>query len=680
MLRNLIDKMKLPFRKERELLSKLYDVLGFYPSDVKYYRQALTHKSQRGRDKDGQRQQHNERLEFLGDAIIGAIVSDVMYHRFPKKGEGFLTNTRSKVVQRESLNRLADQLGVTRLVRVGKGTSEHAQNIGGNALEALVGAIYLDRGYDYCRRFIHLRIVKSLGDLNDLAMREINYKSKLIEWAQKNRFIVQFPNLPDSARTDENSSFVTGVTVEGIEIAQGEGANKKESHQRAAFAAWERIQTEGKLKDKIIAAHANRRKQEDATNTATVPGLQRSTDDTALRAEQRYRNKTKNQLQTQQGEGKKARQERSESADTRQRAEQRIERTAQNESRTANEPRSHERQPKPERQPREERKAKAPAVAEQEPAASPVPKRVVAEVVPEVLPTRLEAEAPVVMSAEMAEESVAATLEAIAVAEIETPAVATAVEQDSPAVSTEEVVPTATKPAIASVLASLQEAAPVAESVDQAEPEVVTAEECVVPNVAESAIEQCVAAEKSAVTETPDEVDLPAATPQPRPAVKPKAAPAIASMLSALQEAAPIESPEQPAEQPAATASGVDFVIAEDLVQSEEEAAYEQDETDAEYAEDSDAFVAEDDAVTEAVDQELALEADATRHPRQSRQGQRRRGGRRQSGASAGNSRGAAPQTENAEGKAQTRQRKYQHRGRVARAQRRPRQQGGGEA
>ncbi|MDO4715791.1 MAG: ribonuclease III, partial [Bacteroidales bacterium] len=297
MLRNLLDKMKLPFRKERELLSKLYDVLGFYPKNVKYYRQALTHKSQRGRDKDGQRQQHNERLEYLGDAIIGAIVSDVMYHRFPQKGEGFLTNTRSKVVQRESLNRLADQLGVTKLVRVGKGATDHAHNIGGNALEALVGAIYLDRGYNACRQFIHLRIVKSLGDLNDLAMREINYKSKLIEWAQKNRFVVQFPNLPESERVDETNTFVTGVTVEGIHIAKGEGTNKKESHQRAAFTAWERIQNEGKLKDRIIDAHKKRRKQEDENNTATVPGLQRSQDDTAVRAEQRRRSKGKQQEQ-----------------------------------------------------------------------------------------------------------------------------------------------------------------------------------------------------------------------------------------------------------------------------------------------------------------------------------------------------------------------------------------------
>lgn len=503
MLRNLIDKMKLPFRKERELLSKLYDVLGFYPSHVKYYRQALTHKSQRGRDKDGRRQQHNERLEYLGDAIIGAIVSDVMYHRFPTKGEGFLTNTRSKVVQRESLNRLADQLGVTRLVRVGKGTSEQAQNIGGNALEALVGAIYLDRGYDYCRRFIHLRIVKSLGDLNDLAMREINYKSKLIEWAQKNRFIVQFPNLPDATRKDENNTFVTGVIVEGIDIAQGEGANKKESHQQAAFAAWERIQNEGKLKDKIIAAHAKRRKHEDESNTATVPGLQRANDDTALRAEQRHRNKAKHQQQNQ-NVAKNARQERDNQA-----------KTDEAQPRQAS---------KGERQPREERQPKpAPEVLVATPTPKARPQRVVAEVAPEVLPDVLPAPAEAEVLTPVVPETITPSecvVEQALEAAVEPTIEVTAVEASETPVASAEIV-TATpeadaKPAVATLLASLQQ----------------TASE-VAPEAVEEPTATAIDADDSApITEA-----------EPKPA--PTTAPAIASMLSALQETAPSEVEEE---------------------------------------------------------------------------------------------------------------------------------------
>lgn len=147
MLINFFDKIRLPFRKEKELYSSLYHVIGLYPHNISYYKLALMHKSVARRNAKG-RPVNNERLEFLGDAILDAIVGDIVYEHFPGKREGFLTNTRSKLVQRETLNRLADEMGITNLVLSSGHSSSHNSYMGGNAFEALVGALYLDRGYD----------------------------------------------------------------------------------------------------------------------------------------------------------------------------------------------------------------------------------------------------------------------------------------------------------------------------------------------------------------------------------------------------------------------------------------------------------------------------------------------------------------------------------------------------
>ena len=157
MLNDLIDRIRLPFRKDKELYLSLYNVIGFYPHDISHYKLALMHKSVMHRNKKG-KPLNNERLEFLGDAILDATVGDIVYRHFPGKREGFLTNTRSKLVQRETLNRLANEMGINRLIMSSGRSSSHNSYMGGNAFEALVGAIYLDRGYDACMRFIERRI------------------------------------------------------------------------------------------------------------------------------------------------------------------------------------------------------------------------------------------------------------------------------------------------------------------------------------------------------------------------------------------------------------------------------------------------------------------------------------------------------------------------------------------
>lgn len=188
MLNNIIDRIRLPFRKEKELYSSLYDIIGFYPHDISYYKLALMHKSVMRRNAKG-KPVNNERLEFLGDAILDAIVGDIVYQHFPGKREGFLTNTRSKLVQRDTLNKLAQEMGINQLILSSGHTSSHNSYMGGNAFEALVGAIYLDQGYNACMRFMNKRILAQMINIDKVAYKEVNFKSKLIEWSQKTRFV-----------------------------------------------------------------------------------------------------------------------------------------------------------------------------------------------------------------------------------------------------------------------------------------------------------------------------------------------------------------------------------------------------------------------------------------------------------------------------------------------------------
>lgn len=232
---NLIDTIKLPFRKEKELFSSLYKILGFYPHHIDLYKQALSHSSLDLHGENGLRI-NNERLEFLGDAIIEAVTSDVVYRHFSRKREGFLTTTRSKLVQRTMLNKISEEIGLDKLLRTSGQRSSRGNNLGGNAFEAIVGAIYLDRGYDYCLWFLKRRILQSLVNIDKVAKKEVNFKSKLLEWAQRNRLQLAF-NSPDpspASGSGNQATFVTTVSIEGIDCGEGTGYSKKESQQKAS--------------------------------------------------------------------------------------------------------------------------------------------------------------------------------------------------------------------------------------------------------------------------------------------------------------------------------------------------------------------------------------------------------------------------------------------------------------
>lgn len=268
---NLIDRARLVFSKNKELRKALYGIFGFYPHSLEVYRIALAHKSHAYRNRKG-RSFNNERLEFLGDAILEAVVSDIVYHRYDRKHEGFLTNTRSKIVQRASLNKLAKELGIEALIQAPTQNRGHNSYIGGNAFEALMGAAYLDRGYACCKWFIEHRIIGKLLDIDGVANKEVNFKSKLLEWSQKNKMQVEF-QLSDSTLDKSGSPvFHTTINIEGIVAGEGKGYSKKESQQLAAREALTKMNRDSAFVESVFDAKAKRTAME-AEEYFTVPQL-----------------------------------------------------------------------------------------------------------------------------------------------------------------------------------------------------------------------------------------------------------------------------------------------------------------------------------------------------------------------------------------------------------------------
>lgn len=259
---NIIDRIKLPFRKEKELYSSLYNIIGFYPRRIEYYKLALMHKSVAKRNAKG-KPLNNERLEFLGDAILDAVVGDIVYRHFEGKREGFLTNTRSKLVQRDTLNRLASEMGLCQLILSSGHSHSHNSYMGGNAFEALVGAIYLDRGYNACMRFMQKRILSQIINIDKVAYKEVNFKSKLLEWTQKNRVKMDFRLLEQKKDDNGSPMFRYQVMIEGLEAGSGSGYSKKESQQLASKETLQRLRREPQFIDAVFAAKANRTKMEE---------------------------------------------------------------------------------------------------------------------------------------------------------------------------------------------------------------------------------------------------------------------------------------------------------------------------------------------------------------------------------------------------------------------------------
>ena len=275
-LNDIIDRIKLPFRKEKELFSSLYAIMGFYPRNIEYYKQALMHKSIRKRNEKG-KPLNNERLEFLGDAILDAAVGYIVYRHYEGKREGFLTNTRSKLVSRDTLGKLANEMGLANLLLSAGHSTSHNSYVEGNAFEALVGAIYLDRGYDACLEFFEKRILGKYINLDKVAFKEVNFKSKLLEWSQKNRVRLEFRMLKQ--KKDDNGSpiFSFQVLLEGVEGEKGTGYSKKEAQQIASKDTLQRLKREPQFVEAIFQAKTNRTKMEEEPAMA-VPDMEQKED------------------------------------------------------------------------------------------------------------------------------------------------------------------------------------------------------------------------------------------------------------------------------------------------------------------------------------------------------------------------------------------------------------------
>lgn len=265
MFSNITDKIRLLFRKDKEPYLCFYKMLGFYPRNIEIYQQALLHKSSSIKSDKG-RLLNNERLEFLGDAILDAVVADIVYKKFEGRREGFLTNTRSKIVQRETLNRVAVEIGLDKLIKYTTRQSSHNSYMCGNAFEALVGAIYLDKGYETCKKFMEERIINRYLNLEKISRKEVNFKSKLIEWSQKNKFEIIFNLLDQSFDDQQNPTFETQVMVENIPAGAGKGYSKKESQQEAAHETLTKIKNDPQFIDAIFAAKAEREKETSAAD------------------------------------------------------------------------------------------------------------------------------------------------------------------------------------------------------------------------------------------------------------------------------------------------------------------------------------------------------------------------------------------------------------------------------
>lgn len=286
---NILDSIRLLFRKDKKPFLQLKEILGFYPRNINLYQLALKHKSvghferekiamekkspdykpdkkpksggsKKGKSVYSQKFVNNERLEFLGDAILGAVVADILYKHYAGKQEGFLTTLRSKIVCRKSLNKLAVDIGLDKLVHyTGAMTTGHNSFMNGNAFEAFFGAIYLDRGYAYCYKFMEERIFRYYINMDKVATLEENFKSNLIEWSQRFKYKTVFTQ--QEKREDKAPIFISEVRIEGVFCGRGEGYSKKESDQAAAKEALRLIHKDNNLSSRIKEVVEERKAQ-----------------------------------------------------------------------------------------------------------------------------------------------------------------------------------------------------------------------------------------------------------------------------------------------------------------------------------------------------------------------------------------------------------------------------------
>ncbi len=233
MVKRIVQLVKLFSSDRKEFYLFLKNLLGFYPQNLKLYDIAFIHKSASTLDSQGNFV-NNERLEFLGDAVLGSIIADFLYNRFPQEDEGFLTKTRSKLVNRSFLTKLTFEMGLNVFINSNTTKTIEKSHIYGDTLEALIGAIYLDKDYKITKFFVTKKILSQFVDLNEIEQNDSNFKSQLIEWSQKNKKEISFETTENSSENLKQPKFVAVVKIDNKQIGKGTGTSKKEAHQEAA--------------------------------------------------------------------------------------------------------------------------------------------------------------------------------------------------------------------------------------------------------------------------------------------------------------------------------------------------------------------------------------------------------------------------------------------------------------
>lgn len=229
---------------DKPLSQYIKNIFGFYPRNVVVYQLAFTHKSVAD-EKVGKSLLSNERLEYLGDAVLEIVVADYLFKKFPTEQEGFLTEMRSRIVSRASLNKLSQKLGFDEFIKhVHDDSGNGFRSIGGNTFEALMGAIYLDRGFEFARKVIVDRIIRMHVDLDEIQQKEVNFKSRLLEWSQKHKKRTCY-NLLNGHGTYHQKLYIVQVTIDEKEYGQASDFSIKGAEQLAAEKTWNMLIEEG---------------------------------------------------------------------------------------------------------------------------------------------------------------------------------------------------------------------------------------------------------------------------------------------------------------------------------------------------------------------------------------------------------------------------------------------------
>jgi len=227
---------------DKQLKQAIKSILGYKPRNIHLYHQAFLHRSVTQSTNNGIRI-NNERLEFLGDAILDAVAADFLFKTFPTRDEGFLTEMRSKIVSRAMLNKLSQKMGIDQMIQLDTASTGAFRSFKGDAFEALIGAMYLDRGYDFTRKIILNHIINRYFDMNELVNQEVNFKSKVIEWAQREKKQTQF-NVTGEVGSGYKKQYIVDLMVNSDVFGRGQDYSIKGAEQNAAEKAWQKINGE----------------------------------------------------------------------------------------------------------------------------------------------------------------------------------------------------------------------------------------------------------------------------------------------------------------------------------------------------------------------------------------------------------------------------------------------------